>query len=60
MIADVITGKSSEIEYLGSGNEKFEFSNDICWICNAGEISVIELSVNEIIGTFRTEYVNKK
>lgn len=35
-------GKCSEIEWLGSGNEKYEINGDLCWISNAGEVSVIE------------------
>ncbi len=61
LLADLNSGKSSEVEWLGSGNEKFEFnSKDICWVSNAGEVSVIEFGTDEIIGTFRTEYVNPK
>lgn len=37
-----MNNKCSEIEWLGSGNEKFETKDDLCWISNAGEVSVIE------------------
>lgn len=53
-------GKCTEIEWLGSGNEKFETKGDLCWISNAGEVSVIEFGSDEIAGTFRTEYVKPK
>lgn len=52
-------GKISEIPWRGSGNEKFDFSNpNICMIFNAGELSIIEYGVNEIIGTCRTEHLH--
>ena len=61
LLGDLVTSKSSEVEWLGSGNEKYEFgSKNICWISNAGEVSVIEFGLNEIIGTFRTEYASSK
>ena len=61
ILADLHTNKSSEFDWNGSGNEKFEFSNkNLCWISNAGEVSVIQFGYNEIIGTFRTEYVSTK
>lgn len=61
LLGDLVSGRSSEVEWLGSGNEKFEFgSKDICWIGNAGEVSVVEFGLNEIIGTFRTEYATGK
>ena len=60
LLGDIIHDKSSEIEWIGSGNEKFEFTDrNICWITNAGEISVVEFGVNEILGNFRTEYVSR-
>ena len=61
IVGDLEIDKNSEIEWNGSGNEKFEFSSQgVCWISNAGEVSVIEFGVDEIIGTFRTEYVSSK
>lgn len=60
ILGDIINNKSSEVEWLGSGNEKFEFTDrNLCWISNAGEISVVEFGVDEILGNFRTEYVSK-
>lgn len=52
ILGDMETGKISEIPWRGSGNEKYDFSNpNICMIFNAGELSIIEYGVNEIIGT---------
>lgn len=49
----------SELPWRGSGNEKFDFSNpNICMVFNAGELSIIEYGVNEVIGTCRTENVH--
>ncbi|CAI2386632.1 unnamed protein product [Moneuplotes crassus] len=56
LLGDIETGKSSEILWRGSGNEKFIFNNpNVCMIYNAGELSIVEFGVNEIIGTCRTE-----
>ena len=61
IVGDLETDKNSEIEWNGSGNEKFEFSSkNICWISNAGEVSVIEYGIDEVIGTFRTEYISPR
>jgi intraflagellar transport protein 172 len=59
VIGDLQTNKSSEFEWRGGGNEKFDMKNqNLCLIFNAGEVSVIEFGNNEILGTFRTEYVS--
>lgn len=53
--------KLSELPWRGSGNEKFDFSNpNICMVFNAGELSIVEYGVNEVIGTCRTENVHPK
>lgn len=58
VIGDLETDKCSEFEWRGGGNEKFDMKNqNLCLIFNAGEVSVIEFGNNEILGTFRTEYV---
>lgn len=58
VIGDLQTDKCSEFEWRGGGNEKFDMKNqNLCLIFNAGEVSVIEFGNNEILGTFRTEYV---
>jgi len=59
LLGDMETCKISELPWRGSGNEKFDFSNpNICMIFNAGELSIIEYGVNEVIGTCRTENVH--
>eukprot|EP01022_Parablepharisma_sp_SALTPOND_P020315 TRINITY_DN365_c0_g1_i1.p1 TRINITY_DN365_c0_g1~~TRINITY_DN365_c0_g1_i1.p1 ORF type:complete len:1766 (-),score=259.62 TRINITY_DN365_c0_g1_i1:1103-6400(-) len=59
LLCDLDNGKMSEIPWRGSGNEKFDFSSpNVCMIFNAGELSIIEYGLNEIIGTCRTEYLS--
>ena len=59
LLGDMETAKSSEILWRGSGNEKFIFSNpNVCMIFNAGELSIVEYGVNEIIGTCRTDHLH--
>ncbi len=59
LLGDMETCKMSELPWRGSGNEKFDFSNpNICMVFNAGELSIIEYGVNEVIGTCRTENVH--
>ena len=59
VIADIETNKCSEFEWRGGGNEKFDMKNqDLCLIFNAGEVSIVEFGKNDILGTFRTEYVS--
>jgi intraflagellar transport protein 172 len=59
LLGDMETCKISELPWRGSGNEKFDFSNpNICMIFNAGELSIIEYGLNEVIGTCRTENVH--
>jgi len=61
ILGDLFKNKISEVEWIGGGNEKFEFNNyDLCWVSNAGEVSVIELGRDEILGSFRTEYTTKR
>jgi len=58
-LGDMESCEVSELPWRGSGNEKFDFSNPkICMIFNAGELSIIEYGVNEVIGTCRTENVH--
>jgi intraflagellar transport protein 172 len=58
IVGDLQTNKMSEIPWRGSGNEKFDFSNDtICMIFNAGELTVVEYGNNEPLGTCRTEHM---
>lgn len=56
LLGDLESSKLSELPWRGSGNEKFDFSNpNICMVFNAGELSIVEYGVNEVIGTCRTE-----
>ncbi|TNN53474.1 Intraflagellar transport protein 172 [Liparis tanakae] len=49
-----------QVPWPGSGgNEKFFFENEsVCMIFNAGELSLVEYSNNEILGSVRTEFMN--
>ncbi|KAK2546717.1 Intraflagellar transport protein 172-like protein [Acropora cervicornis] len=49
-----------EVPWQGTGgNEKFFFENEnVCMVFNAGELSLIEYGINEILGTVRTEFMN--
>lgn len=59
ILGDLQRESFSEVEWNGSGNESFEFAEQgLCWISNAGEVSVVEFGVHDILGTFRTEFVN--
>lgn len=59
LLGDMESCKLSELPWRGSGNEKFDFSNpNICMVFNAGELSIIEYGINEVIGTCRTENVH--
>lgn len=59
ILGDMDTCKVSEIPWRGSGNEKFDFSNPgICMVFNAGELSIVEYGVNELVGTCRTDTVH--
>ncbi|KAJ3326468.1 hypothetical protein HDU76_012895, partial [Blyttiomyces sp. JEL0837] len=59
LMGDLASCKLSEIPWTGSGNEKFYFDNpSVCMVFNAGELSLIEYGVNEILGSCRTEHMN--
>jgi intraflagellar transport protein 172 len=59
LMGDMESCKLSELPWRGSGNEKYDFSNpNICMIFNAGELSIVEYGVNELIGTCRTENIH--
>ncbi|XP_033977130.1 intraflagellar transport protein 172 homolog [Trematomus bernacchii] len=60
LLGDLLTNKLSEVAWPGSGgNEKFFFENEsVCMIFNAGELSLVEYSSNEILGSVRTEFMN--
>lgn len=58
ILADLESKKVSEIQWRGSGNEKFDFSNpDVCMVFNAGELTLVEFGNNEPLGNCRTEHV---
>ncbi|XP_069028434.1 intraflagellar transport protein 172 homolog [Embiotoca jacksoni] len=60
LLGDLLTNKLSEVPWPGSGgNEKFFFENEtVCMIFNAGELSLVEYSNKEILGSVRTEFMN--
>lgn len=56
LLGDLESSSLSEIQWRGSGKEKFDFSNDrVCMIFNVGELILVEYGHNEILGTCRTE-----
>jgi len=58
LLGDLSTNRISEIQWRGSGNEKFDFSNpNVCMIFNAGELLILEYGNDEILGTCRTEHM---
>ncbi|TPX62114.1 hypothetical protein PhCBS80983_g00643 [Powellomyces hirtus] len=59
LMGDLATCKLSEIPWQGSGQEKFYFENTfVCMVFNAGELSLVEYGVNEILGSCRTEHMS--
>jgi intraflagellar transport protein 172 len=60
LLGDLESCKLSEIPWNASPeSEKFFFDNPrVCMVYNAGEISLIEYGINDIIGSFRTEHVS--
>ena len=57
LLGDLATAKISEVQWKGSGNEKYDFSNpNVCMIINAGELILVEYGNDDILGTARTEY----
>ena len=58
LLGDLVTNRISEVQWRGSGNEKFDFSNpNVCMIFNAGELLILEYGNDEILGTCRTEHM---
>uniref|UniRef100_A0A0K0EBD8 Intraflagellar transport protein 172 homolog n=1 Tax=Strongyloides stercoralis TaxID=6248 RepID=A0A0K0EBD8_STRER len=50
---------TSEVDWNSGGNEKFIMeSENCCMIVNAGEISIVEYGIDDIIGWIRTEIIN--
>eukprot|EP01135_Chromosphaera_perkinsii_P005322 Nk52_evm3s343 gene=Nk52_evmTU3s343 len=59
LMGDLVSCKLSEVAWRGSGNEKFFFDNpQVCMIFNAGELTLVEYGINDILGSCRTEFMN--
>ncbi|KAI8818942.1 uncharacterized protein EV422DRAFT_125936 [Fimicolochytrium jonesii] len=59
LMGDLSTCKLSEIPWQGTGQEKFYFENPfVCMVFNAGELSLVEYGVNELLGSCRTEHTS--
>jgi intraflagellar transport protein 172 len=60
LLGDLISCKLSEVAWPNSGgNEKFFFENEnVCMIFNAGELTLIEYGLSDILGSVRTENMN--
>jgi intraflagellar transport protein 172 len=59
LIGDVDRGKYSEIPWIVTGKEIYDFSNPgMCMIYHTGELAIIEYGKNEIIGYCRTDYIH--
>ena len=57
LLGDLQTLKLSEIQWHGNGTEKYIFDNpSACIIFFAGEISIVEYGIDEILGSIRTQY----
>jgi intraflagellar transport protein 172 len=59
LMGDLTSCKLSEVPWTGSGNEKFFFEQpQVCMVFNAGELSLVEYGVNEVLGSCRTEHMS--
>lgn len=59
LLGDLETLQLSEIPWHGTGQEKFIFDNSAaCMIFFAGELTIVEYGLDEILGTIRTGFVN--
>ncbi|XP_062507829.1 intraflagellar transport protein 172 homolog isoform X2 [Corticium candelabrum] len=60
LLGDLVSCKLSEVAWSTSGgNEKFFFENEnVCMVFNAGELSIIEYGLSDILGSVRTENMN--
>lgn len=60
IVGDFETKRISEIPWKTTNKEKYGFDYDnICLISNFGELTLVEYGRNEILGSFRTEYVSQ-
>jgi intraflagellar transport protein 172 len=59
LLGDLETLKLSEIQWHGDGSERFIFDNPAaCMIYFAGELTVVEYGVDELLGSVRTAFVS--
>ena len=61
LVADTQTQKSSEVLWEFSEEEEFNFDNKgLALIKNRDEISAVQLGLDEILGSIRTDFYHKK
>jgi intraflagellar transport protein 172 len=59
LLGDLETLKLSEIQWHGNGTEKYIFDNPAaCIIYFAGEATIVEYGMDEVLGAVRTSFVN--
>jgi intraflagellar transport protein 172 len=59
LLGDLETLKLSEIQWHGNGTEKYIFENaSACIIYFAGEATIVEYGMDDILGAIRTSFVN--
>jgi intraflagellar transport protein 172 len=59
LLGDLQTLKLSEIQWHGNGSEKYIFDNPAaCIIYFAGEVSIVEYGIDEVLGSIRTSYTS--
>jgi intraflagellar transport protein 172 len=59
LLGDLESAKLSEIQWHGNGSEKYIFDNPSATIIYfAGEVSIVEYGMDEILGSIRTSYTN--
>ncbi|KAJ3338041.1 hypothetical protein HDU93_010039 [Gonapodya sp. JEL0774] len=59
LMGDLASCKLSEVPWIFSTNEKYFFENpQVCMVFNAGELSLVEYGVNDILTSCRTEHMN--
>eukprot|EP00605_Chrysophyceae_sp_TOSAG23-4_P002142 GSChrysophyteH1.ASY1.ANO1.2369.1 assembled CDS len=59
LLGDMESLKMSEVQWHGNGSEKFIFDNpSAAIIYYAGEVSLVEYGVNEILSSIRTTHTN--
>ncbi|RKP02229.1 hypothetical protein CXG81DRAFT_25089 [Caulochytrium protostelioides] len=61
LMGDMATCRLSEVAWQSAGQEKYHFEfEDVCMVYNAGDLSLVEYGVNEIMVTLRTAYMNPR